>query len=225
MERDATVSALTKNERLCRVSDVKGRLMSSNLPARNANGSGLDSAALEEARCLFSAEGLRFPPIPPDLAPRVGVLAPWVFGTRALTRSLYGMEWFVQEAESQPVEDYLLFGHAGHGINSWAMHYYLVRDPLMLFLQLGWSGAEMDRDDTTRRIAVAWARAETLIRAVEEAQHTGRWDDTQHLFVVASDFSGSRWARRQTRRSEGDSSAWHRDPHVLQTTWAWVKGL
>ena len=45
----------------------------------------------------------------------------------------------MQEAGTEPVADYLLLGHAGHGIQSYAIHYYVVRGPLALFLQIGWA--------------------------------------------------------------------------------------
>jgi hypothetical protein len=147
---------------------------------------------LAEARQLFAEEGLPFPPIPEDLAPRVVKIGPWVYGTRADIPNLYRFELFVTEVESEDVPDYVVFGHAGHGFNSWAIHHYLVHGPLALLLQLAYGGAMMDNRQMAQDMARAFAVAGDLIRAAEDAVAAGR-QLPGRLTVAASNFYGSRW--------------------------------
>ena len=62
------------------------------------------------------------------------------------------VEKFIEEALSNPDREYVAVGHAGHGINSYAMHYFLVYGPVALFAQLPWGGAYMDSTETARVI-------------------------------------------------------------------------
>src|SRR5437870_3386527 len=100
-----------------------------------------NSATLAQAKKLFTGAGLPLPPIPMELAKQLHPPKEWVFGTRFDTPSPYAMDWYVREyLENGVSEDYLIFGHDGHGLNSYAMHYYLVRGPLAIFDQLAWGG-------------------------------------------------------------------------------------
>jgi hypothetical protein len=47
-------------------------------------------------------------------------------------------------------------GHNGHGVNSWAMHYYLVQPALAILLQIAWGGIYTDNALAERGIAVAF---------------------------------------------------------------------
>lgn len=156
------------------------------------------STALTEAQQLFSAAGLPCPYVPTEMRAQVARLEEWVYGTRADTSSLYDLGWFVREVGTTPVEDYVLFGQAGHGLNSRAMHYYLVRGRLALFLQLAWSGAYENRAETTQVVSARLAQAEALSQTVEIAQHQSRFNPSERLIVVASDFYGSNWRRWST---------------------------
>ena len=174
-------------------------------------------AGWEQAQQQFGAEGLPFPPIPPELVGQGRQLGPWLFGTRPGTPSLYNLDWFVEEIAEQPA-DFLLFGHAGHGANSWAMHYYLVRGPLALFLQCAWGGAYMDRAKTTQALAHRLALAEQLIQAVEAARLTGR------LVVVYSDFYGARWQLTDPGDPAGnEGGAWREGPSALEEALAEIR--
>lgn len=53
---------------------------------------------LSQAQQLFAAENLPLPPLPAELAPRMRLLAPRIFGTRGIEQSPYNLDWFVQEA-------------------------------------------------------------------------------------------------------------------------------
>lgn len=169
----------------------------------------------EQARQQFAAEGLPLPPIPAELAGQLRELGPWLFGTRPGTPGLYNLDWFVEEAAGQPA-DYLLFGHAGHGLNSWAMHYYLVRGPLALFLQCAWGGAYMDRVTTTAVLAARLDLAEQLIQAAA----AGRLALPERLVVVHSDFYGARW---QLTAPGDEGETWRTGPAALEEALAEIQ--
>lgn len=183
---------------------------------------------LEEAKQLFAQEGLAFPYIPSPMSNNLEKLSEWVYGTRTDTPNPYDLFWFVTEVATQPVEDYLLFGHAGHGINSYAMHYYLVRRSLAVFLQISWGGAYTDKEQATQELASYFAQTEDIIRAVEKQGQQKRFQPNERLIVVVSDFSGSRWMRIEDildRDSFMRSDAWQESDsqEILPTVLAVVR--
>jgi hypothetical protein len=141
----------------------------------------------EAARLYRDEFGLPLPPIPRDLVPGLRFLGPGLVGTREDTPDPYGLDWFVAELQEGP-EPYLILGQAGYGVRNWAMHYYLVRDRLALFLQLGWGGAYRDAATATARAAAGFA---AVARLLELADRIG----PEGLVVVSSDVAGSRLGR------------------------------
>ena len=95
---------------------------------------------LDDARGLFEDRGLGFPTIPDPLAEQLAKRSEWCFATRELDLWPYEFESYVKEAAAASLADYAVVAHAGHGSNSWAIHYYLVHGSVRLFLQLGWGG-------------------------------------------------------------------------------------
>ncbi len=184
------------------------------------------SPALEAACQLFTQEGIPFPFVPPEMRPAFAELSKWVYGTRPDAPWLYEIRKYVREAGTEPVADYLLFGHAGHGIQSYAMHYYVVRGPLALFLQIGWGGAYMDKDKAARNMATRFAQAEELIQAVEAAQREDRFRPGERLIISTSDFYGSSWTRIDGVLDEDSfyQSDWREDEDVLGAVLAEVRG-
>lgn len=152
-----------------------------------------ENEAVREARQLFAGEGLPFPALPPGLLGEFRNLGPWVYGTRPAPRSLYDIEAYVREVESQAAADYVLLGHAGHGTQSWGIHLYLVHGRLAVFLQAAWGGAYMDRDEATHSVAAKFQQAAELERTMQFTHRNGR-----RLIVVASDFQLSRWRWLET---------------------------
>jgi hypothetical protein len=148
---------------------------------------------LDRAKALFEKEGIPFPPIPDDLVASVKELKPWVFGTRVDAPSPYALSTFGQEAETTFVDDYLIFGHDGHGTNSWAMHYYLVRGCLALFIQTAWGGIYTNSDNASQILAYYFSQAAKLITLIEEKEELGKLARPQRLIVVVSDFIRSSW--------------------------------
>jgi len=96
-----------------------------------------------DATALFRTEGLELPFVPPELARRFRQRDRWCFASRQVRVSPYKFEHYVDETDA--VSDYVLIAHAGHGVNSYAIHYYLVHGLLRLFLQIHWGGVYQDR--------------------------------------------------------------------------------
>lgn len=151
--------------------------------------------ALDEARQLLASEGLPLPYVPAELQPAVRQIRAWVYGTRPDTLGLYDVRAYGLEAGTTPVADYVLFGHAGHGLDSYAIHYYLVRGPLALLVQVAWGGVYTDRRRATEAVAGRLAQAEALAHAVEAAQQRGHFQAGERLVVVAADFFQAAWRR------------------------------
>jgi hypothetical protein len=156
-------------------------------------------AVVEKARQLFQDAGLAFPAIPGELAVRLTELGPWLFSTRPLDASPYDLEHFLFEKPRQG-GDYVVLSHSGHGVNSYAIHYYLVRGYLRMFLQLGWGGVYMDDEAAAGNIRNCFSMADRL---VQEAAVVGKLKANQRLIVVASAFYGSFWTVLGQKPLEG----------------------
>ncbi len=164
---------------------------------------------LQEARARFADEGMPFPPVPTVFEAEFRCIAPWTYGTRpTLPASLYDIHTFVEEAAESPVDDYLLMGHDGHGINSYAMHYYLVYGPLALFVQIGWGGAYMDKAQSVNGMNQLFAELDSILPLVNTSRKTDEplTQSDERLIVMLSQFYGLRWRlpKEETWREEGD---------------------
>jgi hypothetical protein len=117
----------------------------------------------DEARESFARERLPLPPLHEHLAARLAAAADRVFASRQLAYGPYSLGPFLHELETGDPGEYAVVGFDGHGMNSWAAHYYLVQPGLALFLQLPWGGAyhdpaegpdgdEVPRDEAARRL-------------------------------------------------------------------------
>ena len=143
----------------------------------------------------------------------------WIYGTRSDQESLYHLISFVTEVGTKPVADYLLFGHDGHGINPYTMHYYLVRGPLALFVQEGWGGAYGDSVAEVQAVTERFRQAEALVHAVDAAQQRGAFKPDERLVVIARGFSRSIWRRLHGLAVDQNalfaSPDWHEERDVL----------
>lgn len=156
-----------------------------------------DPPPLHIAHQHFEGANLAFPPIPNDLVNDLRVLGDWVFGTRTDAPGPYNIQWFIDELlEDRVPQDYVIFGHAGHGMNSYAMHYHLVRGPLAIFDQMAWGGVYMDNELQTELIDTHFSQIQDMIEALDEAQRRRLIPPDEQFIVILSDFYGSRWARR-----------------------------
>src|SRR6266568_8303182 len=123
-------------------------------------------ADAEKARKLFQEAGLTFPIIPEDLAEQLKEQAKWLFSTREISTWPYNLQHYVGEANE---EDYVILSHSGHGVNSYAIQYYLVYKTLRMFLHLGWGGAYMDAKADATKIYESFALANEIIPMVQDA--------------------------------------------------------
>jgi hypothetical protein len=184
---------------------------------------------LAEIEQLYRADGLTVPYIPAEMLPKLEKLSPAIFGTRRDTPPPYALHLFAIEVATKPTEDYLIFGHDGHGTNSWAIHYYLVRGPLALFLQISWGGAYGDKGGDTGRVNRKLAQAAELAHAVEAAQEQGKFKPGQRLFVADSDFYGQRWGFLEKVYTVEEyrqvDANWHEDKDPLQAALAALNDL
>ena len=140
------------------------------------------------ATALFRTEGLELPLVPTELARRFRQRGPWCFASRPVRVSPYEFDHYVAEAGA--ASDYVLIAHAGHGVNSYGLHYYLVRGPLRLFLQVHWGGVYQDKPTATARANACFRLAAELVSAVQNAGRRGRFRSADRVVVVASDFYG-----------------------------------
>jgi hypothetical protein len=147
---------------------------------------------IQKARQLFLNSGLAFPTIPRILAAQMRELRPWLFSTRQIEMSPYNLGHYVHEVENSPVADYVILSHSGHGINSHAIHYFLVQGFLRMFLQLGWGGVYMDREAAAAEIHDCFFTADQIVAT---AQNVAKFQMGERLIIVGSDFFGSNWLR------------------------------
>jgi hypothetical protein len=156
-----------------------------------------DRAPPTSAREAFAGEGLPWPPVPERLASALqaaGNMADGVFASRALTIGPYALEAYVGEVLRELPDDYALVGFDGHGMNSWAVHFFLVQGPLGLFVQLPWGGAFTDAEADRAEVARVFAWAERLLTRVTALQTAGRWPAGRRLVVAATWLRQPRWA-------------------------------
>ena len=71
---------------------------------------------IEKARQVFQEARLAFPKMPEELALRLKESGEWLLSTREVEISPYVLARYVEEAEKNPVEDYAVLSHSGHGV-------------------------------------------------------------------------------------------------------------
>jgi hypothetical protein len=177
-------------------------------------------STIERASAHFRDMGLAFPHIPEESGDGLAQLSEWVFATRTDAPGPYDIDWFVTEACTRSELGYLLIGQDGHGINSYAMHYYLVLRPLALFVQSGWGGVYMDPAESARDIESRFRLARRLVDAAHVAATAGRFGPHERLIVVESDFFGGRWARLQVPVGDVRAIAWNESDKAMKAALA-----
>lgn len=145
---------------------------------------------IDKARQLFRNAGLAFPTIPAELVEHLKEHGQWLFSTRPLGMSPYNLQFYLEELEVSQVKDYAVLSHSGHGVNSYAIQYYLVKGSLRMFLHLGWGGAYMDPGETAVTICDCFSMADQIATL---AQTAWLFQAGDRLMIVASDFYGSYW--------------------------------
>ncbi|KAF0155733.1 MAG: hypothetical protein FD159_2034 [Syntrophaceae bacterium] len=178
---------------------------------------------LGEARKFFREEGLAFPTLPKKLASRLKKRGDYIFSTGVIDwdnyMSPYNLDYYIEEFENNHVEDYAVLAHSGHGINSYAIQYYLVYGRLGLFLHLGWGGVHMDADKESTKIRECFSLADQIVLALKNLESLGEKD---RFLVVVSDFYGSYWL--PPGRSRHGRDAVSEDPtEVLTEVLNWLR--
>ncbi|OOZ40631.1 hypothetical protein [Solemya elarraichensis gill symbiont] len=154
------------------------------------------------AQALFESEGLGFPTLPRELAAKLKQRGKWLYSTRKIEVSPYFLQNYAEEFETEQVNDYVILSHDGHGVNSWAIQYYLVKSGLCLLLHLRWGGVYTDNDKGAEEIAACFTVADKI---VAEAGGSGVDLNEKPLLIVASDFYGSYWMIDGVRQNEWDA--------------------
>lgn len=172
-------------------------------------------ADVDDARRLFAEAGLDFPTLPDRLAAKLKKRGDWLFSTRAIKISPYELDDYVNET---PGRDYAVLAHSGHGINSYAIQYYLVQRPLHLFLHLRWGGVYVDAKAAAADIRKCFSLADRIVAALPKAGHLLR--DTR-LTIVGSDFYGSHWTVAD--QIQGRNERFAKPSKVLEAVLRWLR--
>ena len=174
---------------------------------------------IEGVKKLFQKEGLTFPVIPEELASGLKEQDEWVFSTRKVKMWPYNLEEYVDELEVTDVEDYVILSHTGHGVNSYALQYYLVYGKVKMFLHLGWGGVYMDKKSTSMQIRDCFLLADKIVLA---AQSSEKLPEGTALKIVCSDFYGSYWSAPGVEEKKEDVFA-KKPVEVLSEVLYWLK--
>jgi hypothetical protein len=176
-------------------------------------------------RDLFRAQQLPFPTLPPALEARLTAASPHMFSTHPLEMGLYQLDHFVEKALAGAYEDFAAIGFDGYGVNSWALHVYVVEGPRAVLLQLPWGGAYLDPDESRAEILETYAWVDRVAARLVAASGREALPGDQRLFIVDSEFGSSGWnwiARRgrsqaALRMTRLDRSAVERALDALET--------
>jgi hypothetical protein len=116
------------------------------------------------ARTLIEGSGIVFPEIPDDLAARLMEQRDWGFTTRTDELAPFAFDEYADELDDPALRDYAILAHDGYGMNSYMMHYYLVKGPLRLLVQLPYGGVYMPEPQTTDYLNVCFQLASEIAR-------------------------------------------------------------
>lgn len=145
-------------------------------------------SGLEKARKTFREAGLAFPQIPEELASRLEEREEWVFSTHEVRTSPYNVDTYLNESYHSTLP-YVVLANAGHGLNSYALAYYLVCGPLRLFLHLSWGGVYTDPEADAAEIKECFSLADEILPA---AMTSGKLLPGEYLTIVCSLY-GNHW--------------------------------
>ena len=160
----------------------------------------------------FARAGLPAPPVPAQFVPRLQEFGPWWFGTRR-TAGLYQFAALLA-GEGVEVDDYLICGHAGHGVDAHAIHYFLRDGPLLLLLEIGHGGAHMDAARTRADVGEAFAQAAAFILLAHQLR--AKRVPGAGLRIFASSVRDAWWDAGQA----GGAGPWR---EVLADAYAWAR--
>ena len=145
-------------------------------------------AGVDECRALLRTVGIDMPTIPPELAPAFQKRVKWMFSSTSLELVPYTLDVCIRDVLDADPPDLALCAHQGHGINSYAMHYVLVRRPLFLFTQIGFGGVYMDEDKSRSAVNDAFRVCDEIVALAEARIADKKLERDRRLVIVASDF-------------------------------------
>jgi hypothetical protein len=149
------------------------------------------NGALSKASRLYRDAGLRLPPVPRELAPRLTELSEWQYASAPV--ELTDRAGFLAAAGDVAASAEVGFGHVGHGIASWWLCYRLIRGPLAVFLRLSYGGVHTDNEAAGSFFNATVERIEELIVQAEAADAAGRIGAGRRLAVLVDFVEGSGW--------------------------------
>jgi hypothetical protein len=158
----------------------------------------------------FREAGLAAPPIPSRFESSLQALGPWWFATNDVSPpAMYLFETdFLLTLLTDQLEDFVAVSHAGHGANSYALSYFLVDGPLVLFLQTAWGGVYKDAEAAASAWRLLVSHVERLIQAARSSTGVNAGGAEERLVVVNSDFrGGGSWALCRTPMDEDAARA------------------
>ena len=173
----------------------------------------------EKAKQLFQKSGLAFPKIPPKLATQLRERHTWLFSTRKIDMSPYNLQHYLDEADGYQLADCVVLAHSGHGINSYAIQYYVVLGFLRMFLHLGWGGVYADAEKDAAKIQQCFSLADEI---VEDVQSMATSQIPRPVKIVCSDFYGSYWSALGEMHRAKDWDRIH-PAKVLEESLDWLR--
>lgn len=175
----------------------------------SANEPGKEST-VPTAQAMFEHERLPFPPVPAHLAASLQQQGQGWFATRPFASTPYDFDHFVAEVETQPgPPDYALVGFDGHGVNSWAVHFYLVTKGVALFIQLPWGGAYLEPEPARAEITALFDWTTALLSRLQLAESARKIPDGMRLQVAASRFGHAGWRWLDAGQDDAAATPWN----------------
>jgi hypothetical protein len=148
-------------------------------------------AALADLRRHMDEAGLPRPPVPAVLVPGLQCLGPWHWSTYEERTSPYDHLADVDAAVRAPL-DGLVVAHAGHGRQSWAMHYVLTLGPVSVLLQVPFGGMLAD-PTAAHELEARYRDTEAVLAAAADRVEDGTLG-SRRVVVAWSGWHGERAA-------------------------------
>ena len=128
------------------------------------------------------------PPVPKDFANDVQWVTPSLVASARLPADPWNINLWLTALEQFAIKDMMVYGVDGYGVNSHALHYYLVRPSLAVFLQFPWGGVYQKpvSDDEVSEMLEQISALDCLI----DEHHQSLLSQGDKLVVVNSVFAG-----------------------------------
>jgi hypothetical protein len=152
------------------------------------------TATWQEASAMFAATSLPEPPPSTFRPSQLMRIDEHLFATWQPQTDPYAFSSFMQESLRAAPNPGLAFGFAGHGVQSWAMHYVLREGPLLVGFQVAAEGIYTNADRARESLEGAWElllqlHEKLALTAVKSQLPAGRT-----LVIIDSDLEDNRWA-------------------------------